>query len=333
MANGSWEGDPGATGASPEGPVTCSPSRRISVTRELAPGVLPVISFAGGYGGLVIAENGQLTLAGCIRRDALKACRAAAPGQTAGEAFERYLRTDMVALRDALAGARREGTWLGIGPIQPGIRAPWHRADGRFMIGNAAAEAHPIIGEGISMAMQSAWFLCARLIAAGRASASAETLQRVGVDYASQWRQAFAPRLHLAATLAHLAMRPWLAPIVWPLIDASAAADDRDSARCREGAHRAHLPGRSRRWADLNRWRTPIEHGSRAQRSNACGRFSRRSSKSRRSSFIRRRAWTNSAIDSLAVIEVIFRLEDEFNISFPQDPGELRNRRRSRVLC
>ena len=51
-----------------------------------------------------------------------------------------------------------------------------------------------------------------------RANASADTLQRVGADYASQWRQAFAPRLHLAATLAHLAMRPWLAPIVWPLI-------------------------------------------------------------------------------------------------------------------
>ena len=30
------------------------------------------------------------------------------------------------------------------------------------------------------------------------------------------------------------------------------------------------------------------------------------------------------AIDSLAVIEVMFRLEDEFKISFPQDPGELR---------
>ena len=29
------------------------------------------------------------------------------------------------------------------------------------------------------------------------------------------------------------------------------------------------------------------------------------------------------AIDSLGVIEVMFRLEDEFKISFPQDPGEL----------
>jgi acyl carrier protein len=30
------------------------------------------------------------------------------------------------------------------------------------------------------------------------------------------------------------------------------------------------------------------------------------------------------SIDSLAVIEVMFRLEDEFKISFPQEPGELR---------
>ena len=29
------------------------------------------------------------------------------------------------------------------------------------------------------------------------------------------------------------------------------------------------------------------------------------------------------AIDSLAVIEVMFRLEEEFKISFPQDPGDL----------
>jgi len=29
------------------------------------------------------------------------------------------------------------------------------------------------------------------------------------------------------------------------------------------------------------------------------------------------------AIDSLAVIEVIFQLEDEFNISFPHEPGKL----------
>jgi 2-polyprenyl-6-methoxyphenol hydroxylase-like FAD-dependent oxidoreductase len=218
MANGSWEPGPESNRHATNRSGDLFAFKANFSGSQLAPGLLPVISFAGGYGGLVIAENGLLTLAGCIRRDALKACRVAAPGQTAGEAFESYLRTSTGALRDALTGARREGRWLGIGPIQPGIRAPWNRADGRFMIGNAAAEAHPIIGEGISMAMQSAWFLCERLIGAKPENASAHTLRRVGAAYASQWRHAFTPRVHLAATLAHLAMRPWLAPIIWPFI-------------------------------------------------------------------------------------------------------------------
>jgi flavin-dependent dehydrogenase len=238
MGNGSWEGDPSdSRRASRKAGDLFAFKANFSCSR-LGAGVLPVISFAGGYGGLVIAENGELTLAGCIRRDALRRCRDAAPGQTAGEAFERFLRASTAALRDALAGARRDGAWLGIGPIQPGIRAPWSRVDGRFMIGNAAAEAHPIIGEGISMAMQSAWLLCVGLIAAGRSSASADTLRRVGGEYASQWRQAFAPRLRLAATLAHLAMRPWLAPIVWPLI----VRDPRLMTTIARGAGKARIP-------------------------------------------------------------------------------------------
>jgi flavin-dependent dehydrogenase len=218
MANGSWEGDAVGQRRVVKRPGDLFAFKANFSGSQLAPGVLPVIAFPGGYGGLVIAEAGQLTLAGCIRRDALKACRARVPGQTAGEAFEGYLRAQTGALRNALEGVRREGAWLGIGPIQPGIRTPWHPDDGRFMIGNAAAEAHPLIGEGISMAMQSARLLCARLVAAGRTNASAGTLQRVGTDYATDWRRAFAPRLHLAATLAHLAMRPWLSPVVWPLI-------------------------------------------------------------------------------------------------------------------
>ena len=38
-------------------------------------GLLPVLSFRGGYGGLVMAEDGRLTLAGCIRRDTLASWR------------------------------------------------------------------------------------------------------------------------------------------------------------------------------------------------------------------------------------------------------------------
>jgi len=218
MANGSWDGDVENKRHAPRKSSDLFAFKANFSDARLAPGLLPVISFAGGYGGLVIADDGQLTLAGCIRRDFLKACRVAAPGHTAGEAFEMYLRNQSRSLRNALWDARREGRWLGIGPIRPGIRATWRRADGRFMIGNAAAEAHPIIGEGISMAMQSAWLLCARLIAAGRSNASPGTLLRVGADYTRQWRRAFASRIYLAAALAQLAMRPWLASTAWPVL-------------------------------------------------------------------------------------------------------------------
>jgi hypothetical protein len=217
MANGSWDGDVENKRHVAKKSSDLFAFKANFNDARLAPGLLPVISFAGGYGGLVIADTGQLTLAGCIRRDFLKACRVAAPGQTAGEAFETYLRNQSRSLRNALRDAQREGRWLGTGPIRPGIRATWRRADGRFMIGNAAAEAHPIIGEGISMAMQSAWLLCVGLIAAGRSHAPG-TLLRVGADYTRQWRRAFALRLYLGATLAQLAMRPWLASTAWPLL-------------------------------------------------------------------------------------------------------------------
>ena len=218
MANGSWEREPG---------VARPPARRghdlfafkATFSRSrLQPGVLPVISFEGGYGGLVIAEHGRLILAGCIRRDVLKACRAPGAARTAGEAFEFHLRRSTVALRDVLVDARREGPWLGSGPLRTGIRSPWRRSDGQLMIGNAAAEAHPIIGEGISMAMQSAWLLCSRLIDAGRAGGSSNALRRASIDYASEWKRTFVPRVHLAATLAHLAMKPSMAPLVGPII-------------------------------------------------------------------------------------------------------------------
>ncbi len=218
MANGSWERDPGGTRPVVRRAGDLFAFKTTFSRPSLPPGVLPVISFEGGYGGLVIAENGLLILAGCIRRDVLKAWRTLAPGQTAGEAFEAYLRHTTEPLRQALRGARRESPWLGSGPIQTGIRSPWRSSDGRLMIGNAAAEAHPIIGEGISMAMQSAWLLCSRLIDAGRAGGSAHALRHASIKYANQWKRTFAPRVHLAAAVARMAMKPSLVPLVWPLI-------------------------------------------------------------------------------------------------------------------
>ena len=79
--------------------------------------------------------------------------------------------------------------------------------DAIFRIGNATGEVHPIIGEGISMALQSAFLLCARLIAAPPAGESLRTWQKAAARaYARDWRRAFVRRHLLAAAFAHAAM-------------------------------------------------------------------------------------------------------------------------------
>jgi len=187
---------------------------------HLVPGLLPVLSFVGGYGGMVLADQGITTLACCIREDRLEACRRLFPGLSAGDAVEALLKQACHGVAQALGPARREGAWLATGPIDPGIRL--RAGDTLFRIGNAAGEAHPIIGEGMSMAMQSAWLLCAQLLRpAGPRDGLANTAWQAGVRhrYAAEWRRHFAPRLRLAAGLAHLAMRPALTAPCLGLLD------------------------------------------------------------------------------------------------------------------
>lgn len=187
---------------------------------DLAPGLLPVLSFRGGYGGMVVADGGLTTLACCVRADRLRASRAARGGASAGEVVEDLLRRECEGVDAALRGARRQGAWLAAGPLAPGIRLRVDGADAPLAIGNAAGEAHPIVGEGISMALQSAWLLCDLLVRhrdvlldgaeCGQAHRHVQGL------HAARWRAQFAPRLRLAALLAHVAMRR--APM--PLLDA-----------------------------------------------------------------------------------------------------------------
>jgi flavin-dependent dehydrogenase len=195
---------------------------------NLAPGCLPVLVLDGGYGGMVLADGDLATVACCVRRDRLDALRAREPGRSAGEVVEDWLQRECAAVACALHGARREGAWLASGPIDPGVRV---RDDDELLrIGNAAGEAHPILGEGISMALQSAGLLCSELLAggiAGRPRQGPSGAQpdvawhaRVARRYAAQWRRQFAPRLRLGAIVAHLAMRPATAGLMMALVRA-----------------------------------------------------------------------------------------------------------------
>ncbi len=226
-AHGAWEAAPRSGHAGDDNART--PHRDSDLlafkstwrSANLAPGLLPVLAFKGGYGGIVLGDHGLTTLAFCIRRDALQAVRARQQESTAAQAALAHVQAECAGVAEVLAGAELVGPWLAVGPLQPGIRTAW-RDDGSFAVGNAAGEAHPILGEGMSMAIQSAWLLCDRLIA-HRTNAGARALTQadwssVGRDYAGAWRASFAPRVRLAATCAHLAMRPHAAGLLLPVL-------------------------------------------------------------------------------------------------------------------
>ena len=191
---------------------------------------LALLSIKGGYGGMVIADEAKATLACCIRRDRLDELRNKSPGISAGEAVEAMLKRDCLGVKDALHHAVRVDSWLATGPISPGIRLGSRLGgaldsgkdpkQGLFRIGNAAGEAHPIIGEGMSMALQSAWLLCAYLLLDKNSQSIQDcTWQKeISSKYAAQWRESFASRLKFAASFAHIMMSPIPASSLFALL-------------------------------------------------------------------------------------------------------------------
>jgi flavin-dependent dehydrogenase len=212
-AHGSWE-----RGRLPTQPLAPPPQpsdlfgfkahfRNADLPRDL----MPLLAFPGGYGGFVHSDDDRVTLSCCIRRDRLQRIRRAS---AAGEDVEAYVAETVPGVRLALAGATRDGAWLAAGPIRPGIRL--RRPPGVFAVGNAAGEAHPVVAEGISMALQSAWLLADRL--APRRGKAPESLAAAAVDYARAWRRGFGPRLRASSVVAHLAMHPNAAAALVPLL-------------------------------------------------------------------------------------------------------------------
>jgi flavin-dependent dehydrogenase len=205
-AHGSWEpmAARGRAARRPSDLFGFKANFHASAHRESDIGVL---ALDGGYGGMVVADGGVTTVACCIRRDRLDALRRSSEGQSAGEVVQAWLRAECAGVQRALSDATRDGPWLAAGPIRPGVRVGLHNK--LFRIGNAAGEAHPILGEGMSMALQSAAMLCAHLLE-GDAPGSSRNLDQARAlrNYVADWQRSFAPRLRLAAAFAHVALRP-----------------------------------------------------------------------------------------------------------------------------
>ncbi len=216
-AHGSWDPGPLPTQC-PRGPGRPADLLGFKAhfrNGDLPAGLMPLLVFPGGYGGMVHSDDGRVSLSCCVRRDRLALLRRGA-GNAAGEAVLEHIKESCLGVRSALAGAVRAGAWLAAGPLRPGIRDPGPR--GVFRVGNCAGEAHPVIAEGISMALQAGWLLARHLVGWKRRSGSAGDLAAVGRDYARDWRKAFAPRLYTAAAVAHWAMRPAAVAGALPLL-------------------------------------------------------------------------------------------------------------------
>lgn len=207
-AHGSWESGtlPTQNSRHPPRPSDLFAFKAHFRDCSLPAGLMPLVAFPGGYGGMVRSDSGRTSLSCCIRRDYLEQCRRRGQHAAAGAAAITHIQDSCRGVAAALAGATRDGAWLSAGPIRPGIRA--FRGDGIFAVGNAAGEAHPIVAEGISMAIQSAWLLCEQLVARQEAVFAGRGIEAIGRDYAASWRDNFARRIHAAAVYAHLAMRP-----------------------------------------------------------------------------------------------------------------------------
>jgi len=216
-AHGSWE-----TGTLPTQPSR-SPAKADDLFAfkahfrgsALPDGLMPLLAFPGGYGGMVQCDDGRVSLSCCVRRDVLVRLRQDG-GSEAGEAVLGHIAESCLGVRRALARAKRDGRWLAAGPIRPGVRL--RSEEGVFRIGNAAGEAHPVIAEGISMAMQGAWLACEKLQKWKREGGKRAMLGCVAGQYADGWRRSFSARLQASRVVAQWAMRSGTVRAVVPLL-------------------------------------------------------------------------------------------------------------------
>ncbi|RWP03749.1 MAG: NAD(P)/FAD-dependent oxidoreductase [Mesorhizobium sp.] len=217
-AHGSWE--PGPLPSQPgksNRPSDLLGFKAHFTGSSLAPDLMPLLAFPGGYGGMVSADHGRLSISCCIRRDMLARLRKhRGPNHSHGsaaDAVSRYLMESCRGVRDALGAAHPDGPWLAAGPIRPGIRSCYERDI--FRVGNAAGESHPIIAEGISMALQSGWLLASELACAPEGRAGREA---AGRRYEAAWKRLFSTRVYAAAALAGIALRPSSATLMAAIV-------------------------------------------------------------------------------------------------------------------
>ncbi|MFT3741138.1 MAG: NAD(P)/FAD-dependent oxidoreductase [Gammaproteobacteria bacterium] len=216
LASGSWERSVVSTQHPLHRPSDLLAFKAHFAQSHLPLELMPCIGFPGGYGGFVHCGNGSISLSCCIRRDMLHGVRQQYTGLTAAEAVQQHIMNTCLGSRIVLENAVQQGNWLAAGPIRPGIRHCY--AEGIFYVGNLAGEAHPILAEGISMAMQAAGLLADVLIKRRNEILFGEGSKIAGKEYTQRWKNHFSLRIYMSSMFAQLLIRPRVIKPMLPLL-------------------------------------------------------------------------------------------------------------------
>lgn len=146
-----------------------------------------------GHVGFNAVGEGRATLclyvhAGCVRRF----------GRDFDAMMEFLGRSNPHVARH-LDGARREEGWQ-VCAAEPDGRRVFYE-DGIFRAGDAVTMVNPIIGRGITTAMESGWLLAEALVEGRRENLSEKT---VAAAYRRRWRENFESKVRWAAALGRL---------------------------------------------------------------------------------------------------------------------------------
>lgn len=168
---------------------------------RVTPGACEIYFYRGGYGGLSSIEGGASNLCFIIGADQVKECNSD-PGRVMREMVMKNPRA-----RHTLDSAEATSEWLSASWESFGRQSP-APAKGLLAIGDAAAFIDPFTGSGMLMALESGE-LVAEVVGCYREALQAG--DRLGRDYADEYRKRFHSRLRICGWLRRAAFNPRLA--------------------------------------------------------------------------------------------------------------------------
>jgi flavin-dependent dehydrogenase len=160
--------------------------------------VTELFFFEGGYLGIIEIENGLSNVCGKVEEKQLKDCQGR---------FDLLLQNasrQNPALSDRMKNAIRRTAWLSCGPLWEQFKKGYE--DGVFYAGDAACFVEPFLGQGMAMAISSAFLLSSML---KQGPFSPDELERVGNIYEKGLKKLYASKLVLGKRLQLFAFSPF----------------------------------------------------------------------------------------------------------------------------